>query len=151
VAYCTWQDAQAFAEERAADMNKHIVKVQGLLVPVEANFENQVRRYVDVPVDPVASPGTYAQATQICAMRTCAAFLRYLNETEGTADQQWYPNWLDQQADEMLAGLLSQQGPTDAAPADNPVSFAPSDGLAPETRPLPIFKRANIARGGGHW
>lgn len=150
--YCTWTDAQKYSEDASAKMATRFAEVEALIPTVESIFEGEVRGFVDVPISSTASPDTFAQAKTICAMRVCAMFLRKINQDEGNDGRQWYPGWLDQQADKLVANLKVPRGvPEDAEGASNPVATAPSDGLSDAERPAAIFKRANVTSGSGHW
>ena len=152
MSYCTWTDAQVYSEERSALMATRFAEVEALIPTVEAIFEGEVRGFVDVPISSGTAPNTFADARTICALRVCAMFLRKINSDEGNDGRQWYPGWLDQQADKLVANMKVPRGlPQDAAASHNPVATVPSDGLLDGERPAAIFKRANIASGSGHW
>lgn len=146
--YCNWSDAAEFVD--GDSMSADPAKGQELALVVEKLFENRVRGALDLPIIEATSPETFAQAKTICAMKTAAEYIRYRIQAQGTAENTWYADHLDAQADTLIEQLLADLAPDDAVVAPNPMASIPYSGDQ-TTRPAALFKRDNIATGSGHW
>lgn len=149
--YCTWQDAIEFLDPDVYSA-PGATELQHLAGVVTSIFENEVRGRIEVPINSTDSPEAYAQAKQICAMRTAAAYAKQQNQVEGDEKHDWYPGWLEGKAADLLALLVApHKGPGDIEIPESPLVYLPSDGKTAAERPEPLFGRSNITSGRTHW
>lgn len=151
MAYHTWSHAAVWLKEHYAEPDP--AQLQGIVGMVERAFENEVRGRVVVPISSTDSPEAFAQARDICSMRTAALWAQRDNQDEGRDEMAWFPKWLEDKADALVAQLASPHaGAEDRVVAEAPLAYLPEDGLTAAERPAALFKRANIASGtSGHW
>lgn len=149
--YCTWQDAIEFLDPAVYD-TPGATELQHLAGVVTSIFENEVRGRIEVPISEIDSPEAYAQAKQICAMRTAALYAKQQNQAEGHEKHQWLPDYLEEKANDLLALLVApHKGPEDRIEPESPLVYLPSDGKTAADRPAALFGRDNITSGSTHW
>lgn len=152
MAYITWLDAKEHVDtEAVGDLDP--AKAQRLAADAETRLNNRLRQHMAVPIDRNRSPEAFRQAQEICARWTAAEYIRWKISAHGTAEDAWFADHLDQQAEEMIQEMLDRQTqPDDAQPPGNGMVYTPFSGSV--TAPAAIFQRSNVAadpNGGGRW
>lgn len=152
MAYITWLDAKEHIDTAAVgDLDP--AKAQRLAADAETRLNNRLRPHMTVPIDRDRSPEAYRQAQEICGRWTAAEYLRWKLSAHGTAEDTWFADHLDQQAEAMIAEMIDRQAqPPDAQPPPNGACYTPFSGG--QQGPAAIFQRSNVSSdptGGGHW
>ncbi len=146
--YINWADAKQYLD-KAGIGDIDVGKLLQFSEVSEDRFDNRLRPLYDVPFTLVANPEAFDIAKKVCGMWTAAMYLRWSLSVEGDEEHAWWAKYLDQLAEELITQLENHlMAPDDAEDADNPLQFIPYDGDPDRD---PIFKRANVASGTGHW
>ena len=156
MAYVTWTQAKVYVDQDAQARRTGDIDMRHMtdfIATVEKQLDNQLRRYMTVPVALADSADTYVQVQDICAMRAAAMYLRWSYSAQGLEEACWWAAELDKMAAEAITLLTTGRSePTDAQDATYPLQYIPYDGKAESsTAPTPIFDRDNVASGSGHW
>jgi len=149
--YINWADARQYLDNTTVG-DVDIPKLQALSEVMEEKFDGRLRRRYDIPFVEADDPDSFEIAKKVCGMWAAAAYLRESLSAEGTEENAWWANYLDQMAEDLIAVLESRAAPTDAEAATNPLQHIPYDGAS---RPAAIFKRKNVIGGSTyhqyHW
>ena len=156
MAYVTWTQAKVYVDQDAqarASGDIDMGHMTSFITTVEEQLDNQLRRYMTVPVDAAISADTYAQVQNICAMRAAAMYLRWSYSAHGNEESCWWATELDKMAKEGIELLTTGRSePTDAEDAASPLQYIPYDGKdRSSAEPDAVFYRDNVATGSGHW
>jgi len=148
--YINWADVRDQLDPETVG-HLDIPRAQGAAEEAEARFDNRLRRHFTLPFTAAGDAEAYALAKKICAKWAAAIYLRQDHSAEGTAEDTWYADWLDKDAESFVALLETRRSPPDAEAAADPLQYVPSDGVTDPTERSAIFSRANITTGSGHW
>lgn len=150
MAYITWVDAREHLDTKAVgDLDP--ARTQRIANDAETRLDNRLRQYMAVPVDRDRSPTAFKLAQEICSRWTAAEYLRWKLSSHGTAEDTWFADHLDRQAEDLLQSMIDRlQTPDDADTEAARFDFIPrSSGLPPA-----VFKRSDVETnptGGGRW
>ena len=164
MAYSTWQDAWAHLDKQVyLEAQLDTVKLEALCGDASDVFDNRLRLRYEVPFTLALAPEAYAVATKITSRWAAAQYLRNQNQSEGTEEQLWYADKLEQEASLLLAPFEARKAPTDAVVNTAGLVFSPTDGMedwpfatvdtaAAAVAHEPIFRRSRLVNGAtDHW
>jgi len=151
VAYITWLEAKEHVDTAAVgDLDP--AKAQRLAVDAEARLDNRLRKHMGVPIDREQSPEAFRQAREICARWTAAEYIRWKLGAQGTKENTWFADHLDQQAEELIAEMIDRlRQPTDAGRSDNAICYTPFSGGAAAPKHFRRSQVREIPAGGDRW
>jgi len=141
--YTNWADARQYLDNTTVG-DVDIPKLQALSEVQDARFDGRLRRMYDVPFVLAEDPDSFEIAKKVCGMWAAAAYLRESLSAEGTEENAWWANYLDQMAEDLIAALENLGAPDDAEAAADPLQHIPYDG---GDRPAAVFKRDNVTGG----
>lgn len=150
MAYITWLDAKEHVDTAAVgDLDP--AKAQRLAADAEARLDNRLRKHMAVPIDRNKSPEAFGQAKEICARWTAAEYIRWKLGAQGTKENTWFADHLDQQAEELIEEMIDRlRQPADSQPSENAICYTPFSG-----RQAPaLFRRSQVREipaGGDRW
>ena len=147
--YGNWKDAEQEYDAESVG-TPDIARLQSLWETAEQRLHNRLRSHMAVPIDS-GDTEAFGTATKICGKWTAAEYLRWRASAEGTKDNTWYADHLDQQAEELLQQMVSRLQAPDAGVPTDPISYVPYAGAAADY-PTAIFTRDHLkASPGGPW
>ena len=148
--YTNWADARQYLDNTTIG-DVDIPKLQALSEVQDARFDGRLRRMYDIPFVEADDPDSFEIAKKVCGMWAAAAYLRESLSAEGTEENAWWANYLDQMAEDLITALENLAAPDDAEAAADPLQHIPYDGDPDRDA---VFKRDNVTGGvlhGDHW